>query len=36
MIKNANGLKIFVEVPIFATPISLDRLDFRIKETFDH
>jgi hypothetical protein len=34
--ENANGLEIFVEVAIFATPISLDRFYFDIKKTFNH
>lgn len=34
--ENANGLKILVEVAIFAPPISLNRFDFGIKKTFDH
>jgi len=36
MMENANGLKILVEVAIFAPPINLDRFDFSIKKTFDH
>jgi Ran GTPase-activating protein (RanGAP) involved in mRNA processing and transport len=32
----ANGLKIFVEVAIFATLISLNRFYFGIKKTFNH
>jgi len=34
--ENANRLKIFVKVAIFATPISLNRFYFGIEETFNH
>jgi hypothetical protein len=34
--ENANGLKIFVKVAIFATPISLNRFNFGIEKMFNH
>jgi hypothetical protein len=34
--ENANGLKIFVKVAVFAPPISLNRFYLSIEETFNH